>query len=240
VKSFSEPQTIVLGIPNGELGSGYNVIVGENNTGKSTLLTSVRHLLSRERSVTIGQEARHNSGKPVLELVWKDDEGTECIEISPNVMSRKNYDAVCKELFFSDRAVLLEGSEDVHYIENFLEATEQKPLPIMGYGCGGAGVIRPWMRLCVELGIRCAAIFDGDKQLEFDQAVAEYLGQSAVSAFLLFKDDNRDKYERTTSGAESKQLLKAGVFRRDGVIHPENRPAFQQLIDDVRDFLDRE
>jgi ABC-type cobalamin/Fe3+-siderophores transport system ATPase subunit len=67
-----------------------------------------------------------------------------------NITNRKYYDAVCKELFFSDQAVLVEGPDDVHYIENFLEAESEQPLPLMGYGCGGAGNIRSWARLCLE------------------------------------------------------------------------------------------
>jgi energy-coupling factor transporter ATP-binding protein EcfA2 len=453
--------TITLSRPNGEVGSGYNVIVGENNTGKSTVVTTARYLLSQDASVTIGKEARHAPEKPIIEIVWEDSEGPEHIAIDPNVdgaifqktgnrsraqgkfrfvpsrrpfgseyntqglsatdyesnefinrlanqsyfdgqlastvasfftnpqnkslfleklkavdphstqfstdnvatknvllyqgpskrthvisdtgdgitnliriiyslvtsepgncivvdepelslhpqlqrnlyklllsystdrqivvvahsphyvgwkeisgpsrlfrvfigsdgnsqivspshasfnavkahsnvMSRKYYDSLCKELFFSDRVVLLEGSEDVHYIENFLDATGQPPLPIMGYGCGGASVIRPWMRLCVDLGIRCAAIFDGDKKVEFDHAVAEFSEKPDMAhSFLLFKDDIRDKYQRTVSGAETNEVHREGVFRRDGVIHPENRANFEELVRQVRAFLDQ-
>ena len=84
-KSFSEPQTITLNRPNGEIGSGYNVIVGENNTGKSTIITAARYLLSPDASVTIGQEARHEPKKPIIEIVWDDSEGVERIAIDPNV-----------------------------------------------------------------------------------------------------------------------------------------------------------
>lgn len=156
-----------------------------------------------------------------------------------NVMSRKYYDSVCKELFFSNRAVLLEGAEDVHYIENFLEATEQKPLPIMGYGCGGASVIRPWMRLCVDLGIKCAAIFDGDKKSEYEAAASEFADRADhARPFFLIKDDIRDKYERNLSGGETNKVIKEGVFRREGIIHPSCRDAFQTLIDEIRKYLD--
>ena len=156
-----------------------------------------------------------------------------------NVMSRKYYDSVCKELFFSSRAVLLEGAEDAHYIENFLEATEQPPLPIMGYGCGGASVIRPWMRLCVDLGIKCAAIFDGDKKSEYEAAVNEFADKADYARpFFLIKDDIRDKYERNLSGGETNKVIKEGVFRRDGVIHLPCRDAFQIFIDEVRKYLD--
>jgi predicted ATP-dependent endonuclease of OLD family len=84
-----------------------------------------------------------------------------------NVMSRRYYDAVCKELFFSDEAVMVEGAEDVNYISNYLESSKLEPLPLVGYGAGGAETIRAWMRLCLELGIRSVAIYDADKKAEF-------------------------------------------------------------------------
>jgi predicted ATP-dependent endonuclease of OLD family len=34
-----------------------------------------------------------------------------------NVTSRKYYDVVCKELFFSDEAVLVGGPDDVNYLK---------------------------------------------------------------------------------------------------------------------------
>jgi predicted ATP-dependent endonuclease of OLD family len=458
-KSFSAPQTIDLSRPNGRIGSGYNVIVGQNNSGKSTIMTAARYLLSQDGSVTIGQEARHEPNKPTIEVVWQDDGGSETIAIDPNVdgaifqktggrdraygkfrfvpsrrpfgseygthnlsatdyetneftnrlsnqsyfdaqlattiagfftrpenkslfieklnavdprstqfstdnvasknvllykgpskrthvisdtgdgitnliriiyalvtsdagqslvidepelslhpqlqrnlyqlllsyshnrqivvvthsphfvdwkdvsaeaklfrvfigsdgnsriassshasfnavkahanvMSRKFYDSVCKELFFSDRVVLVEGSDDVHYIENYLETMNCPPLPIMGYGCGGASVIRPWMRLCVDLGIRCAAIFDGDKKSEYEAAVHEFSAKTRMAcAFLLFKEDIRDKHERDKSGSETDKVLKDGVFKRNGTIHPEDHYQFIALVNRVRSFL---
>ena len=449
IKSFFAPQSITMSRANGSQGSGYNVIVGENNTGKSTILTMARYLLSGSESMTIGREARHDTNKPVLEVVWEDAEGSDRISIDtdtdgaifrkignrsringnfrfvpsrrpfgsdfaphildfknyestefdnrianqahfdnqlatsiaslfrdtqkkaeflrvlsavdPNsasfssdnvggrnvllytgpskrqhvitdtgdgitnlirivyslvtseplscivvdepelslhpqlqrnlykvllsysndrqvvvlthsphfvdwqqisgtarlfrvliddegssrivspsndsfssvnaysdVMSRKYYDSVCKELFFARTAVLLEGAEDVHYIENFLEATGQAPLPIMGYGCGGASVIRPWMRLCCDLNIKCAALFDGDKKSEFDNSQAEFSNRAdRARSFLLFKDDIRDKHERNSAGRETSKIIKQGVFRRDGVIHKTSGTTFK-------------
>ena len=56
-----------------------------NNSGKSTLVTAVRNLLSQGESVTIGQEARHNGESPIAEVLWEDSEGTERIAIYPNL-----------------------------------------------------------------------------------------------------------------------------------------------------------
>jgi predicted ATP-dependent endonuclease of OLD family len=70
IKSFSASQDLNLTLANGEYGSGYNVIVGANNSGKSTIVTLVRHLFSRDETVTLGKEARHEPEKPEIEVVW--------------------------------------------------------------------------------------------------------------------------------------------------------------------------
>ena len=154
-----------------------------------------------------------------------------------NVTSRKNFDVVAKELFFSDEALLVEGSDDVNYLGNFLATKGWEPLPLVGYGCGGAELIRPWMRLCKELGIRCAALFDGDKSREFGEAIAEFADDFSLASFLLFRSDIRDKYQRDVSGKETNDLAQEGVFCRDGQIHPEAESPITLLITSIRIFL---
>ncbi|ANW00116.1 hypothetical protein LMTR13_07865 [Bradyrhizobium icense] len=165
-------------------------------------------------------------------------ESFSAVKAHANVTSRKFYDAVCKELFFADAALLVEGSDDVHYLDNYLEATGQQPLPFMGYGCGGASVIRSWMRLCLDLGIRCAAIFDGDKKSDYEKAMEEFKSEAAMArSFLLFKDDIRDKHKRDEANSETKEILKIGVFNRKGQIHLENVDLLASLLRQIREFL---
>jgi energy-coupling factor transporter ATP-binding protein EcfA2 len=86
LKSYSSAQEITLTKASGEIGSGYNVIVGENNSGKSTLITLVRHVFSREQTITIGQESRREPNKPLIEIIWEDsEEETVTLGIDPNV-----------------------------------------------------------------------------------------------------------------------------------------------------------
>jgi predicted ATP-dependent endonuclease of OLD family len=166
-------------------------------------------------------------------------ESFNAVKAHANITSRRFYDAVSKELFFADRALLVEGADDVHYLENYLEETNEKPLPFMGYGCGGASVIAPWMRLCSDMGIKCAALFDGDKQQDYENASAEFADRAVtVRTFQLFKDDIRDKHKRTDSGSETNEVLKPGVFNRKGKIHPENTSALNELLGQIRQFLD--
>ncbi|MCK1284681.1 AAA family ATPase [Bradyrhizobium sp. 44] len=155
-----------------------------------------------------------------------------------NITSRKFYDAVCKELFFADKALLVEGADDVHYLENYLDEVGAKPLPFMGYGCGGASAIVPWMRLCVEMGIKCAALFDGDKSEDYIKALAEFADQGDIArSYILFKDDIRDKHRRSDTGVETNEVLKEGVFNRRGKIHPQNSEALKALIETIRLYL---
>jgi hypothetical protein len=123
-------------------------------------------------------------------------------------------------------------------LENYLEATNQERLPFMGYGCGGASVIAPWMRLCFDMGIKCAALFDGDKKQDYENATAEFNDRAAmVRPFLLFKDDIRDKHKRTCSGSETNEVLQPGVFNRKGTIYPENTDALNEILGQIRGFL---
>jgi energy-coupling factor transporter ATP-binding protein EcfA2 len=154
-----------------------------------------------------------------------------------DITSRKFYDAVCKELFFSDEAVLVEGSDDVHYISNYLAEGQQEELPFVGYGCGGASKIIHWMDLCLELGIVTAAIFDADKRSCFDECLMRFRDASDdMASFLLSAVDIRDKYLRDGRGRET-TVDKVGVFERNGKIRKEQKLIFDQLMASIRTHL---
>ncbi len=64
-KGFSaEPTTIIFNKPNGDLGSGLNIFIGENNCGKSTILEAIDFL-------------RDGSKKPHEILKFKDENGAQ-------------------------------------------------------------------------------------------------------------------------------------------------------------------
>jgi hypothetical protein len=109
-----------------------------------------------------------------------------------NITSKKYYDSVCKELFFSDEAVLVEGPDDVHYISNWLSGNREYYIPLMGYGCGGWTSIRAWAELCLSLGIKCVALYDGDQRDEYERVTNDLADQyPQLTTFLLGADDIR-------------------------------------------------
>jgi ABC-type cobalamin/Fe3+-siderophores transport system ATPase subunit len=130
-----------------------------------------------------------------------------------NITSRKYFDTVAMELFFSDAAVLVEGPDDVHYISNWIDATGAGPLPLMGYGCGGFSAIPAWADLCLDLGITCVELFDGDQRNAFENESARLRAKyPEASCFLLNRDDIRDKHARDAAGRETNQILLNGVI----------------------------
>jgi hypothetical protein len=82
IRSFFKPQCLSLACPNGSRSTGYNVIVGKNNTGKSTLIKLVRDLVSRDEMMTIGQEARYDSDQPRLSVGWRFGDTTEILSFA--------------------------------------------------------------------------------------------------------------------------------------------------------------
>jgi predicted ATPase len=81
IRSFRVPQSLEFATPNGKPGSGYNIIVGKNNSGKSTLLKTMRDLASQLDYITIGQEARVDPNRPTLTMGVSINEKSEKLGI---------------------------------------------------------------------------------------------------------------------------------------------------------------
>lgn len=73
-KGFFEPQEINFAIPNGGNGSGLTLIVGPNNTGKTTVLESL--LLNNNRKFKASE--RHGISTPKITIQAKDNEARIC------------------------------------------------------------------------------------------------------------------------------------------------------------------
>lgn len=218
----------------------YSALMAASANHQLFVLTHSPHLVSWSDICRHGRLARarlNSAGYSELKLAANSTLAKLRALAVDDITSRKFYDAVCKELFFSDEAVLVEGPDDVHYISNYLAEERQKELPFVGYGCGGASKIIHWMDLCLELGIVTAAIFDADKPCYFDQCLAHFRDASEdMASFLLSAGDVRDKYLRDDRGRET-TVEKIGIFERNGKIHKEQKLTFDQLMASIRAHL---
>jgi len=137
-------------------------------------------------------------------------------------------DAVAKEIFFADEVVFFEGQEDVGLLRKFAIEHNREPLEVFGYGVGGSGNIKHFLKMAEELGIRACAIYDGDKTAE--KAEAEQLFPVSLIE-LLPTADIRDKHAKDASGRDAVEIKKEGLFDRNGVI----KPAYKQYLLDLMD-----
>src|SRR5581483_4854151 len=64
-RSFSSKQSFNLAHPDGRKGSGLSVIVGENNSGKSTILEAITHI---QRYSHLRADERHKSHWSQIEV----------------------------------------------------------------------------------------------------------------------------------------------------------------------------
>lgn len=160
-----------------------------------------------------------------------------------DIKNRKLYDALAKEIFFADTAVFVEGQEDVHLIDAYLESLGDEPLPFFGYGSGGGTHIINWVSLARELGVKCAALYDGDASTEAAACEKRFSSDDGVLVLSLPTDDIRDKYTRdgacTTNGKckETAVIAKAGIFDRQWKIKPDQKAGLDALLDKVRTHL---
>ena len=189
--------------------------------------------------------AKRDSGRTSVQRLSTETVSRLLSITQKDIKNRKLYDTVAKEVFFQDEVVFLEGQEDVHILEAYLEQEGQKSLPFFGYGSGGASHIISWLRMAKELGLRAAAIYDDDVSHLADVASEEFSATPSVSIFNLGRDDIRDKYLRdgncNTTGRckETTEILKEGYFDKRWVVKPTGKVEIDDLLNKVREHLKR-
>ncbi|MFX0544766.1 ATP-dependent nuclease [Roseovarius sp. S1116L3] len=149
--------------------------------------------------------------------------------VEGDIRNRKNFDVLAKEVFFRSRVVFCEGQEDVLFIENYLRAENREPLPLFGYGSGGDRWIAKWLVLATDLGIRAAAIYDGNVVDEAERVAELFKSNPDVKTWIIPANDIRDKCRG--------EALEHGIFNTKGEINAEFRPAFNAMLDDVEKWL---
>lgn len=74
LRGFSNKQTLTFGIPNGNIGSGLSVIVGPNNSGKSTIYEAFRAVSSNiPPGFSSGQRNKNAESKIQISITRSDD-----------------------------------------------------------------------------------------------------------------------------------------------------------------------
>ena len=137
-------------------------------------------------------------------------------------------DPVAREVFFADEVVFFEGQEDVGIIRRFTRDEDIPSIETFGYGVGGAGNVKYFLKMALDLGIPTCAVFDGSSKREWDDARNKF-PEALIE--LLPEEDIRDKPASGGKGART------GLFKRDGSIKEQHRQYLRGLITEIRAYL---
>lgn len=195
------------------------------------------------KGAKIYRARQNDAGWCELRAISNDTYAKVAAVADKDIRNRKLYDAVAKEVFFADTTVFVEGQEDVHLINAYVESVGGQKLPLFGYGSGGASHIQNWVRLARELGIKAVAVFDGDASAEAERCQQEFAADEGVLVRSLPTDDIRDKSKRdgscTENGKckETEEIAKEGIFDREWKMKAEHKDEFDRMIEEIREHL---
>jgi energy-coupling factor transporter ATP-binding protein EcfA2/5S rRNA maturation endonuclease (ribonuclease M5) len=78
LRGFATQQQVDFALPNGQPGSGFTVLVGPNNGGKSTVIEAIRALsLNAEQSFTVGKRNQKAGDKVHISLIGENNDSWE-------------------------------------------------------------------------------------------------------------------------------------------------------------------
>ena len=76
-RGFFEQQTLEFATPNGRPGSGLTLIVGPNNTGKTTIIESLLFAQSNNTTPRFAEHDRHKNKTSIIRMCWQNKTGVE-------------------------------------------------------------------------------------------------------------------------------------------------------------------
>lgn len=145
-------------------------------------------------------------------------------------------DPVAREVFFADEVIFFEGQEDIGLLRRFAKSKGIEFSEAFGYGAGGAGNIKHFLRMAAELGVAACAIYDGDKLADKEEASGLF-----PKAFveILPTPDIRDKMQSDGSNRETNVVEKLGLFDTKGNIKAEYEDFLVDLMKRIRSHFDK-
>jgi len=154
-------------------------------------------------------------------------------KVAEEKKNRKLYDVVAKEVFFSNGCLFVEGQEDAHIIEAYINENNRQPIEIFGYGSGGATHIQSWLSLADDLGVRAVALFDNDEagRTAYAKCQSAFSGNEHILCLTLPTDDIRDKPPQGNSPQ------KLGLFDEAWILKSHHATAWNSLLDQIEQFL---
>lgn len=73
LRGFGENETIDFSLPNGKEGSGLNIIVGPNNSGKTTIIEAIKYYNSQANNISFSEGKRNSRNNNKIDILYFDD-----------------------------------------------------------------------------------------------------------------------------------------------------------------------
>lgn len=73
LRGFGENEIINFSIPNGNIGSGLNVIVGPNNSGKTTIIEAIKYYNCEYNNISFSEGKRNSRNDNKIDILYFDD-----------------------------------------------------------------------------------------------------------------------------------------------------------------------
>lgn len=156
-----------------------------------------------------------------------------------DILNKKLFDTLAKELFFSRGCVLVEGQEDAHLLQKYIDGVSNYKIEIFGYGSGGADGILHWLAACSDLKVRAVGLFDGDEKgsIAFSKAKKQFEGIEDIMIKQIPTPDIRDKYKRKIIAGQKDVIAKQGLLTVSIDLKEKYSMYMRELFDEISVFL---